>query len=197
MTATCIEVPEYSGRAVTMAAGETVKISDVQGTQIGDFFALGRADDTEYLSASVTRLVNRTIFPRPGQAFYSNRHRPIMTFEEDHSPGIHDMLFAPCSRELYESRGMHDHPNCRENYLAAAAEAGISHRVVPDPVNIFQNSLPQADGTLDVQPAASAAGDFVIFRAELDVTVILAACSSEFANGGASTPLLLEVLSSA
>ena len=135
MAEVSIEVPGYSGRWAAVDVGERVRVTDIEGRQIGDFFALCRDDHEEYLSAAVTRLVLRTLFPRPREAFYSTRHRPIVTFLEDNSPGIHDMLFAPCDREIYESRGMPNHPNCRENYLAAAADAGISHQFVPDPVS--------------------------------------------------------------
>src|SRR5882672_2841775 len=36
--------------------------------------------------------------------------------------------------------GLAGHPNCRDNFLAAAASAGIVLPVVPDPVNLFQDS---------------------------------------------------------
>jgi predicted flap endonuclease-1-like 5' DNA nuclease len=56
---------------------------------------------------------------------------------------------------LYEREGLLDHPNCLDNFIAAAAAVGVSLPVVPDPVNVFQNSDPAPDGTLNVDTAAS------------------------------------------
>jgi len=189
-----IEVPGYSGRAIDVNAGDYFRIIDVEGAQVGDLFAISRTDHFEYLSTAVTRLVNLNLFPKPGQAFYSTKHRPIIMFVEDQSPGIHDMLFAPCDRELYKSRGMSDHPNCRENYLTCAGEMGIIHSLVPDPVNLFQNTPPQVDGSLEIRTTVSHPGNYVLFCAQMDIIIVLTACSSERINNGKSTPLRIEVL---
>jgi hypothetical protein len=94
----------------------------------------------------------------------------------DASPGKHDMLFPPCNRWLYEREELLDHPNCLDNFVAAAAAVGVSLPVVPDPVNVFQNSDPAPDGTLNVDTAASRSGDSASFRALRDV-VVLTACA--------------------
>ena len=154
-----VEVPGYSGGAMEVNKGEHFRIIDVEGAQVGDLFAISRADHFEYLSTAVTRLANHRLFPLPGQDFYSTNHRPIVHFTEDRSPGVHDMLFAPCDRELYQKRGLPDHPNCRANYLACAKERGITHNVVPDPVNLFQNTPVRADGSLELRTTASRPGD--------------------------------------
>ena len=45
-------------------------------------------------SAEHTRVHLNRLFPRPGEHFVSNLRRPILFFEEDRSPGVHDMLVA-------------------------------------------------------------------------------------------------------
>ncbi len=100
-----------------------------------------------------------------GGQFCDQRGEPVLELVADSSPGLHDTLFPPCDRWLYETRGLPGHPNCRDNFLAAAASAGISLPVVPDPVNVFQNSGPRPDGRLAVGVAASRPGDAVSFAA--------------------------------
>lgn len=189
-----IEITGYSGGAFTFCRGESFAITDLQGKQVADLFAFNRDDHFEYLSTSVTRLVNHTLFPKPGQQFYSTQHRPIVTFVEDNSPGLHDMLFAPCDHQLYAERGLANHPNCRDNYLHVAREVGIEHPIVPDPVNLFQNTPHQADGVLKLGLAATNAGDHVILTAETNLIVIVTACSSGRVNGGGSTPISISLL---
>ena len=188
-----VDVAGYSGGSVAAKAGQFVKLIDLEGTQIGDLFAIAEADHNEFLSPSVTRLNNRGLFPRIGEAFFSSRDRPILTFIKDQSPGFHDMLIASCNDAWYAGRGMTDHPNCRDNYFAAARAAGIEHAVEPDPVNIFQNTPPGADGIFFIGVTMSQPGDYVTLRAEVDCTVIVTACSSDRILGGKSTPMRLEV----
>lgn len=196
---TTIEVPGYSGRAVAVKKGRLIRVTDVEGQQIGDLFAISAADHFEFLSAAVTRAVVWKLFPEVGEAFYTTLRRPILTFLEDNSPGIHDMLFAPCDRVLFEMLGCTEyHRNCRDNYLEAAAGAGIRHTVVPDPINIFENTPPRTDGRLHAGAMPTKAGDNMLFRAEMDLIFVLTACSCDIGmngiNGGKSTPLRIEVL---
>ena len=109
------------------------------------------------------------------------------------------MLFAPCDQGLYEEVGWKGpHRNCRNNYLTAAREAGIKHTFVPDPVNIFQNTPSLVDGVLLSELTPTKPGDYLVLRADLDLVLILTACSVDIGlnqpNGVKSTPLRIEVL---
>lgn len=48
----------------------------------------------------------------------------------------------------------------------------------------------KADGTVDRVPPATAAGDYVVLRAEMDLTLVLSACPQDITpiNGDARTP---------
>ncbi len=91
--------------------------------------------------------------------------------------------------------GRSGHPNCRHNFLAAVASAGIVLPVVPDPVNLFQDSGPRPDGTLAVGVAASSPGDAITFIGRRDLVVILTACSVDYPplNGSGCSPLRIEI----
>jgi hypothetical protein len=66
---------------------------------------------------------------------------------------------------------------------------------VPEPLNLFQNTPPDADGVLVIGPAASEPGDHVLLRAEVDLVIVLTACSYDLgnANGEECTELLIEL----
>ncbi len=199
-TTTTLEVPGYHGRAVRVAAGARIRVTDVEGAQIGDMFAISAADRFEYLSPAQTRNFVRRLFPAVGDPFHTNRHRPILTFLEDHSPGPHDMLFAPCDQKMYEEVGFEGpHRSCRSNFLEATHEIGLEMEVVPDPVNLFQNTPALPDRSLALYGTQSRPGDSLTFGAEMDLVFVLTACSADVGeinvNGGKSTPLLIEVFS--
>jgi uncharacterized protein YcgI (DUF1989 family) len=188
-----IEVPGYSGKSIEVASGHYIRITDAEGGQVGDMFAISADDHTEFLSPSVTRLYNLSLFPKAGEPFFSNKDREIIAFIEDRSPGCHDMLMASCNRKMFESFGLEDHPNCRDNYYQAAAEAGITHSAKPDPVNFFQNTPVTPDGSISSYVTMSEPGDYVVLRAEMDIILILTVCSTDIINQGKSTPMRIEV----
>jgi uncharacterized protein len=195
MCDTVVIVPAQSGRAISVRAGALISVVDVGGHQVGDLWAIDAADHRRWLSVSHTRDRCERLFPAVGEHFRDQNGDPILKLTADSSPGFHDMLFPPCDPALYESRGMPGHANCRDNFLAAAATAGLSLPVVPDPVNLFQNSAPQSDGRLAIGKAASMPGDAVSFAAERDVVVVLTACSVDYPplNAGECGPLRVEI----
>ena len=192
-----VEVPGYSGRGISVAAGSRIRVTDVEGAQICDLFALVQADPTEFLCTARTRAVTQRLFPAVGQQFFTNRYRPILTFLADHSPGVHDSLFASCDPGLHALLGGGEsHANCHENFLAAVRELGIDMSSVPGPVNLFQNTPVRSDGSLGAERAPTQPGDHVEVRAELDLYLIVTACSVDTGvdiNGGKSTPLRVDV----
>ncbi len=191
-----IDVPPQSGAALRLDAGDRLRIIDVEGTQVADLFARSAAEPGEWLSCPHTRGGLWRLFPTPGEPFLSNHFRPMLWFEDDQSPGVHDMFFSACSPAMYAALG-HDgpHPNCRDNFFAAAAQEGWTPEVEPDPVNIFQNTPVDAAGVLTSLPALTEPGDSVTLRAEIDLIVVVTACSMDLKpiNGGHCTGLRLEI----
>ncbi|MER6209292.1 urea carboxylase-associated family protein [Streptomyces sp. NPDC001073] len=188
-------VPAQGGRAVVVRAGETVEITDIEGRQVGDLWAIDAADHRKWLSTSHTRDLLEQLFPRVGECFVDQQYEPVLEFVRDSSPGMHDMLFPACNPALYEREGLTGHPNCADNFTTSLAALGIALPVVPDPVNFFQNSEPGERGRLDVLSAATLPGDSVVLRAVREVVLVLTACSVDFwpTNGDRCGPLGLDV----
>lgn len=194
--ATAVEIPAQSGAIVKLSPGQRLRIVDVEGSQVADLFAVLAADLTEWLSASVTRGVNWRLFPGVGESFFSTAYRPLLTFERDDSPGVHDMQFAPCSADMYAALGHSgSHRSCSENFRKAAARVCWNPLHVPDPVNFFQRNPIDAGGSMSALPALSRPGDSVTLRAEAPVYVVVTACSMDLEpiNGGQCTRLRLEL----
>jgi uncharacterized protein YcgI (DUF1989 family) len=89
-----LDIPAYAGGAIEVQSGEFIRITDVEGCQIADMFAVCAADMAEWLGAAHTRGAASRLFPRVGQAFFTNRYRPMLAFVADRSPGDHVVLRA-------------------------------------------------------------------------------------------------------
>jgi uncharacterized protein YcgI (DUF1989 family) len=191
-----VRVTARGGAAVEVTAGDRVAIVDVDGGQVGDFFAFNRADPSEYLSASHTRAFNSKILPAVGEAFMSSLRRPMLRVLADTSPGYHDMLIAACDPARYAQFGVEGwHASCAENLATALAARGITLSFTPQPFNVFMRTPANPDGSISWLLAESRAGDRFEMRAEMDLIVVLTSCPSELSgiNAGGLSDLALEI----
>jgi uncharacterized protein len=191
-----IHVPAREGRAVKLAAGDRVRVIDPTGGQVADVFAFVADDVGEYHSAEHTRVAVNRLFPRVGEAFVTQRRRPILTLEADDSPGVHDMLCAACDADRYRLLGAWSHESCRENLEGAMEAAGHGRIDVPQPINLFMNIPVAADGSLGWEPAPTGPGGYVVMRAEMDCIVVVSACPQDIVpiNHNNPTRLQMELL---
>ena len=189
-------VPAGAGRAVAVRAGQHVRVIDTEGGQVGDVFAFAADDPAEHLSASHTRTHTSRLFPHIGEAFVTNRRRPILTLAADTSPGAHDMLIAACDAERYRALGAPEHSSCAQNLRSALSEIGLHTDVIPQPVNVFMCIPVGASGDLSWFPAASRPGDAITFAAEMDCMFVVSACPQDLnaINGERPTAMEIEIL---
>lgn len=180
-----------SGRAIRLAPGEALRVINTHGTQVVDTWAFNAGDLSEYLSMQHLRAALGGIFPKPGDALVTNHRRPILTLEEDTSPGVHDTLIAACDRYRYEGLGCSGyHDSCADNLEGALAAFGLEVPFCPSPLNLWMNIPVAADGAVSWLPPVSKPGDHVTLRAVLPAIVVLSACPQDMIpiNGADLTP---------
>ncbi|HZS93618.1 MAG TPA: urea carboxylase-associated family protein [Chloroflexota bacterium] len=198
-----IHIPAREGRGARISVGTRFRVVDPQGGQVGDLFAFNARDIREYASAEHTRVFNNRLFPRLGEHFVTNKRRPILLFEEDNSPGVHDMLCAACDPARFELLGVEGwHASCQENLRTVMAGFGHEYVEVPQPINLFMN-IPvtmgtpnQEDGEIGWEPALTKAGDAVTMRAEMDCYIVVSACPQDIIviNENKPSPLEIQIL---
>jgi len=186
-----LTIPARRGRAVRLRQGQAIKIINTHGQQVVDTWAFSAEDLTEFMSNEHIRPTLGRIFPRAGDALVSNRRRPILTFVEDTSPGIHDTLMAACDDYRYGLLGCTEyHDNCTDNMYAALRQIGVIVQECPSPLNLWMNIPVDREGNTSWGEPVSKPGDHVILRAELDVVVAMSACPQDILpiNGAQGSP---------
>jgi uncharacterized protein YcgI (DUF1989 family) len=182
--ATEIVIPAAEGRAFELAAGQQFKLSSPEGGQCADFFAF-TPDLGEWLSPMHTWVASRHVRPRAGDAFLSQRRRPLLDFAEDHASGVHDMLLAACDTERYRLLGAGDaHRSCAENLREAMGALGLEIPIVPQPVNFFANTVVDSDGTMSSPANPVPAGASVVVKARTDLVCTISACPFDVQSPG-------------
>jgi len=166
-----------TGRAFEVPEGNLVEIVSPEGSQVADTWAFALPDLEEFLSTGHTRSCLDRLTPCVGEAFYSNRRRPILTIVKDTSPGCHDLLLSACDVGRYTLLGHQGyHANCVDNLGSALQEMGLTVPVIPSPVNVFENVSIDIEAKLHIEPPLVQPGQSLTLRAEIDLVVVVSAC---------------------
>jgi uncharacterized protein len=171
--------------------GRHLRIIDVGGQQAVDFLAFDLADtEVRYNNANSIKL-NRTIYVTKGFRLYSDTAEVLMTVVED-TVGRHDTIGGACSSQVNKLRyGIEGTCACRDNFIAALKQRGMSARDIHANVNFFMNVPVQADGAAEIVEGLSTPGDFVELRAEKDTLVVMSNCPQFYnpCSGWNPTPI--------
>jgi len=163
-----------------LAAGQTLRILDLEGNQAVDTLFFNADDPRERYSATETIVAQQNLYLTVGTRLMSNAGRPMLTIVADNC-GRHDTLGGACAAESNQVRyaleawSMH---SCRDNFLLGCAESpdGLDKRDLDSNINFFMNVPVTAEGRLSFEDGISAPGKFVDLRAEMAVIVLVSNC---------------------
>ncbi|WP_339655675.1 urea carboxylase-associated family protein [Flavobacterium frigidarium] len=183
-------IPPQTGAAFTLKKGEFLTVVDPVGSQVSDMVLFNLEDKKEKLSSGKTLDFEESILITEGNFLWSNRSHKMMEIIED-TNGRNDFLLAPCSPETFQImyNNHEEHPSCLNNLKVNLSEFDIELDDIPTAFNIFMNVQFDEKGKISVLPPTSIAGDYVKFKAEMDLIVCLTACSAEDSNGGTFKPI--------
>ena len=180
----------YVGR---LSAGSRLRIIDLGGQQAVDFMCFDQADtEVRYNNANTLKL-NGTIYISQGFKLYSDIAEVLMSVVED-TVGHHDTIGGACSNQVnYLRYGIKDTCSCRDNFLSAMDELGLSARDVHQNINFFMNVPVNPDGSTQIEEGLSIPWDFVELEAAKDVIVVISNCPQLYnpCSGWNPTPIRL------
>lgn len=166
----------WSGR---LAAGECLRIVDLEGEQAVDFLCFGAEPfrgQVERYHAANTIKIPKTLRIGLGTVLYSQFARPMMTVTGD-SGAHHDTIFGCCSFDVDRVRyGRTNARSCQENFETEMARHGLGPEHVVANVNWFMKVPVGSDGGAEIAEGASRPGDHVDLRAEMDLVCVLSNC---------------------
>jgi len=181
-------------------AGQTLRITDLEGNQAADTLFFNADDTAERYSMSDTLRGQNNVFLTAGSVLRSNFDRPMLTITAD-TCGRHDTLGGACSCESntvrYDLEKRHMH-SCRDSWMLAVAEQpefGLTRRDITHNINFFMNVPVTQDGGLTFADGISAPGKYVEMLAHINVLVLISNCPqlNNPCNGYNPTPILVNV----
>ena len=159
---------------IDVRQGQGITVIDVEGGQVVDFFAEVNGNPNEFLSTGVTMDCNESLKLNVGNMIYTNLYNPMMKVLSD-DVGEHDLIHPCCRPEMYEFfyHNGEGHPNCLDNINKVLKE----QRAIITPINLFMHTKINTNGSISVEEPVSKAGDKIVLKALMDITLGIAACS--------------------
>jgi hypothetical protein len=183
----------------TIAAGETVRIVDLEGNQAADTLFYNAHDPSERYSATDTIREQAALYLTTGSTLKTNLNRDLLVIVAD-TCGRHDTVGGACSSESntvrydLEKRCMH---SCRDSWMLAIAEHeqyGLAKEDISHNINFFMNVPVTPDGQLQFADGVSAPGKYVELTAKMDTIVLISNCPQLNNPCNAYNPTPIEVV---
>lgn len=182
-------VPEKKAVSFSVASGERFEVTDPEGGQVADLVAFTDPVTGERFSPKYTYRRENQLRPTVGNRLYTTEGNPILRFVDDDCE-IHDLLYAPCNHWVVgEYYGQTEEGGCRENLTEVLDAAGVGEEELQETINIFMKSE-ISEHEIRIAEPESDPGDTVVFEAEQDAIIGVAACSGESTvNSGNTNPI--------
>jgi uncharacterized protein YcgI (DUF1989 family) len=166
-------------RAFELRTGQLLRLIAIEGKQVGDLAAWNLVDHDEQMNVIFSTTMNDRSVSHVRQVFSGAPYfNEMLTLESDNY-GVH-WLGGRCNRFLYEAMGAPDHRNCHDNIVEVVASHNLTERQVQlDTLNVFMNVVYEPGGTFTFEPPVIDSGDYVDFRASMDLLVAISACPNE------------------
>ena len=195
-------IPARGGRAFEVKKGQTFRIHQVAGRQVGDCVFYNARDYKEWWHCGQSWAINvicGTGTSKRFKYFYSKppRENVMMTVLDDTFGNHWGNMGGRCSTRLYQLRDKIEsgHRSCQENLTEALAPDGSTGDEVYDVFNVFMNVDLHDDGSFTIKPTEVGPHDYIDMRAEMDILAAVSACPADTSptNGGKSAPLGIKI----
>ncbi|MEO9891486.1 urea carboxylase-associated family protein [Aurantibacter sp.] len=189
------EIAPQSGQSFKVKKNTFLKIICPEGEQVADLVAYSLHDLNEFISNGKTLDYEENIYLTTGNIIYSNRSSQMLEIIED-TCGRHDFLLAPCCQNTFKKiyNITEKHPSCRENLYLSLEKYGIREDAIPTAFNVFMKVDVDNTGKISVLPPTANPGDYIVFKAHMDLLIGLTSCSAEQSNNYSFKPIQYELL---
>lgn len=188
-------VPARMPWSGTVAAGDVLTITDLEGQQAVDFLCYDADDRTDRYNATNTIKVQGNIYVGLNSVLYADSGAALMTVVED-TVGRHDTIYGCCSIPNNRLRyGVETTESCYSNFVAALGKHGLGAEAIVPNVNWFMSVPVLEDGSAGVANAVLNPMSYISLRAERNVLAVLSNCPQMHnpANGYNPTPIKVSV----
>lgn len=186
-------VPPREARCWDVPAGHFLRITSIEGPQVGDLNLWSAADPAERFYSGKTRALHGTHLTTGCRMWSVFPHlRPMATITADSlgwygfdafGCGVHDVIGTRCDPYTHRLLSGQDYHHCCHSNLTNALAAHLRRPVreveglVHDVLNVFMcTGFDRDTGQYVMKASPVRPGDYIEFYAEIDLIVGLSAC---------------------
>lgn len=189
-------VPAKAPWSQVIAAGDILKITDLEGQQAVDFLCYDANDTGDRYSTMNTIKVQGNVYIGLDTVLYSDSGKALMTVVED-TICKHDTIYGCCSTANNRLRyDVETTETCYANFERILSGHGMGKEAIVSNVNWFMSVPVLPDGSAGITQTELQPNSFVSLRAETDVLAVLSNCPEIHnpCNGYNPTPIKVTVL---
>ena len=195
-------IKDSTATAYEIKKGDYIQIIDLYGRQCSDFMAFDSKALQKGKELSIDTTVSRAIhagsYPMPGlhSKYFDKNFDTLIEVVQD-TIGRHDTFGTACTQKLYDDLGYFGHVNCSDNFNYALDRFGVEKRGGWAAINLFFNTLIDANNVIFSDMPWSRPGDYVLFQAQKDLVCVSSSCPDDIdsANDWNPTDIYVRVYS--
>jgi len=181
-------IPKCTGKAFRVEQGHLLRVIQHEGKQVAGLIFLNARNFKEQFMAEFSGGLSFFHPDHLGSHYRATElyskvpYERIMLTVIDNPVGDH-FLGPHCTRTMMDIWGAPGHRSCSDNFTDALSEFGLELEDIysPSVLNAFANVYidPKGDGSVNIAPPRSIEGDYIEFRAEMDVLAVISACPDD------------------
>ena len=180
-------IPKCSGKGFIIRKGQRLRVTEHEGKQVAGLIFLNAHNHKEQFTAmfsggSLNEVQGIGTSYRLSKLYSKVPYENVMLTVTDDKIG-HHFLGPHCTKRMMEVLKAPGHRSCSDNIEEALSEFGLLLEDIysPSVFNAFMNARidSKGDGTIVIDAPVSEKGDYIEFRAEMDVLAVISACPDD------------------
>jgi len=178
-------IPKCTGKAFIVKKGQAIRVIAHEGKQVADIAFLNAHNYKEQFAARHSMMLNNAeglgSLERITKLYSKPPWENIMLTVTDDKVGAH-VLGGHCSEKTWELESHQPgHRSCSDNFDECLREFGLSLEDMDScgVFNVFMKQTIDEKGKVHFRPPVAEKGDYIDFRAEMDVLVAVSMCPHE------------------
>ena len=184
-------IPKSTGKAFRVNKGQVFRVVEHEGKQVASLMFFNANNYKEQFMAEFSGGLNYFQPPdlgsvgshyRLGELYSKVPYENVMLTVTDNKIGDH-FLGTHCTKTTMEVLQVPGHRSCSDNFSDALCEFGLQLEDIysPSVLNAFANVRidTKGDGAISIGAPRSEKGDYIEFKADMDVLVAVSACPDD------------------
>jgi uncharacterized protein len=171
-----LDVGDYCARVLKV--GTRLRLINLEGDACANLLAYNADRPIERINVADTIKVQWNAYLGKGKLILSDMGRVLLSIIED-TCGNHDTLCGPSTeksnaRKFGQGENFSPYPSARDRFLLGLLKFGLGKKDIAPNINLFKGVRVDSGGVLQFIDRGSKPGDFIEFRAEMNVLIVVA-----------------------